>query len=120
MGGFSIALPEGTKCTGVTAGNLCLLSVKTTVGFGACVVVSQLDSSSGAATAVSASTAAEAPASTTVKVPCSSSRKRRGAVRICAPLLFVHAGEVLDAGSATPKACALTRSSRARLFSHLE
>ncbi|KAJ7503268.1 hypothetical protein B0H11DRAFT_1630707, partial [Mycena galericulata] len=29
-------LPAGTKCTGGTAGNLCLVSVKTTAGFGAC------------------------------------------------------------------------------------
>ncbi|KAJ6489034.1 hypothetical protein C8R45DRAFT_250715 [Mycena sanguinolenta] len=34
-------LPAGTTCTGGTAGNLCLVSVKTTAGFGACTVVSQ-------------------------------------------------------------------------------
>ncbi|THU91348.1 hypothetical protein K435DRAFT_674230, partial [Dendrothele bispora CBS 962.96] len=34
-------LPDGTQCTGGTAGNLCLVSFKTTAGFGNCVVVSQ-------------------------------------------------------------------------------
>ncbi|KAJ7702678.1 hypothetical protein B0H17DRAFT_923183, partial [Mycena rosella] len=36
-----VSLPAGTKCTGGKAKNLCLLSVKTTAGFGACTVVSQ-------------------------------------------------------------------------------
>ncbi|KAJ7471067.1 hypothetical protein FB451DRAFT_326589 [Mycena latifolia] len=36
-------LPAGTTCTGGTAGNLCLVSVKTTAGFGACTVVSQVE-----------------------------------------------------------------------------
>ncbi|KAF8205265.1 hypothetical protein K438DRAFT_1818858 [Mycena galopus ATCC 62051] len=65
----TLSLPKGTKCTGGTAGNLCLLSVKTTAGFGACVVVSQLDSAStasGSAVDPSASptTAAAAAAAT--------------------------------------------------------
>ncbi|KAJ7798186.1 hypothetical protein B0H14DRAFT_2388946, partial [Mycena olivaceomarginata] len=37
----TFTLPAGTKCTGGAAGNLCLVSVKTTAGFGACTVVSQ-------------------------------------------------------------------------------
>ncbi|KAJ7680026.1 hypothetical protein B0H17DRAFT_943586 [Mycena rosella] len=37
----TFSLPAGTKCTGGAAGNLCLVSVKTTAGFGACTVVSQ-------------------------------------------------------------------------------
>ncbi|KAJ7191114.1 hypothetical protein GGX14DRAFT_381459 [Mycena pura] len=44
-------LPAGTKCTGGTAGNLCLVSVKTTAGFGACTVVSQGAAAAGAAPA---------------------------------------------------------------------
>jgi len=88
----TLALPKGTKCTGGTAGNLCLLSVKTTAGFGACVVVSQLDTSSTGSDSVpaSASAAAGAPAATTVKVPCTSSRKRRG-VGTRAPRALRHA-----------------------------
>ncbi|KAJ6461027.1 hypothetical protein C8R45DRAFT_1081035 [Mycena sanguinolenta] len=35
------SLPAGTKCSGGKAKNLCLVSVKTTAGFGACTVVSQ-------------------------------------------------------------------------------
>ncbi|KAJ7694830.1 hypothetical protein B0H17DRAFT_1178517 [Mycena rosella] len=35
------SLPAGTKCAGGKAKNLCLVSVKTTAGFGACMVVSQ-------------------------------------------------------------------------------
>jgi len=35
------SLPAGTKCAGGKAKNLCLVSVKTTHGFGACTVVSQ-------------------------------------------------------------------------------
>ncbi|KAJ6530274.1 hypothetical protein B0H19DRAFT_481870 [Mycena capillaripes] len=37
----TFSLPAGTKCTGGKAKNLCLVSVKTTAGFGACTVVSQ-------------------------------------------------------------------------------
>ncbi|KAF8181172.1 hypothetical protein K438DRAFT_1976274 [Mycena galopus ATCC 62051] len=66
----TLALPEGTECTGVHKDY-----------FGACIVASQLDSSSGAATALSTSAAAKAPAATTTKVPCSSSRKRRARAR---------------------------------------
>ncbi|KAF7375629.1 hypothetical protein MSAN_00452000 [Mycena sanguinolenta] len=53
-------LPAGTKCTGGTAGNLCLVSVKTTAGFGACTVVSQ----SAAVAATSATAAATTVAAT--------------------------------------------------------
>ncbi|KAJ6491701.1 hypothetical protein C8R47DRAFT_1121556 [Mycena vitilis] len=53
-----VALPAGTKCTGGKAKNLCLLSVKTTAGFGACTVVSQ----GKAAAAPAAKPAAAKPA----------------------------------------------------------
>ncbi|KAJ7113945.1 hypothetical protein C8R44DRAFT_584819, partial [Mycena epipterygia] len=33
---IKLNLPAGTKCTGGKAGNLCLLSVKSTAGFGGC------------------------------------------------------------------------------------
>ncbi|KAJ6617032.1 hypothetical protein B0H10DRAFT_1716125, partial [Mycena sp. CBHHK59/15] len=33
---ITLALPAGTECTGGKAGNLCLLSVKSTAGFGGC------------------------------------------------------------------------------------
>ncbi|KAJ6549227.1 hypothetical protein DFH09DRAFT_846732, partial [Mycena vulgaris] len=52
------ALPDGTKCTGGAAGNLCLVAFKTTAGFQNCVVVSQ-----GAATAVAAGANSTAVAS---------------------------------------------------------
>lgn len=55
-------LPAGTKCAGGTAGNLCLVSVKTTAGFGACMVVSQ----GAAATGGGATTAAGTAANSTV------------------------------------------------------
>jgi len=51
-------LPAGTKCTGGTAGNLCLVSVKTTAGFGACTVVSQGAAAAGAGTAAAGTAAA--------------------------------------------------------------
>ncbi|KAJ7244083.1 hypothetical protein C8J57DRAFT_1191611 [Mycena rebaudengoi] len=35
----TISVPAGTKCTGGAAGNLCLVSVKTTAGFGGCAVL---------------------------------------------------------------------------------
>ncbi|THU80705.1 hypothetical protein K435DRAFT_633392, partial [Dendrothele bispora CBS 962.96] len=41
-------LPDNTQCTGGTAGNLCLVSFKTTAGFGNCVVVQQATTSTGA------------------------------------------------------------------------
>ncbi|KAF7309410.1 hypothetical protein MIND_00311800 [Mycena indigotica] len=42
----TIELPAGTKCTGGGKGNLCLLSVKSSAGFGGCTLASQLASSS--------------------------------------------------------------------------
>ncbi|KAJ7888262.1 hypothetical protein B0H13DRAFT_1531228, partial [Mycena leptocephala] len=38
---LNLILPAGTKCTGGMTQNLCLVSVKTTHGFGGCTVVSQ-------------------------------------------------------------------------------
>jgi len=45
-------LPAGTKCTGGTKGNLCLVQFISTAGFGGCTVVSQ---GAGAATGAAAS-----------------------------------------------------------------
>ncbi|KAJ7648266.1 hypothetical protein DFH06DRAFT_1209832, partial [Mycena polygramma] len=98
----TISLPAGTQCAGGTDGNRCLLSVKSTAGFGNCVVVTQTASSApavssssadaspstsaAAATIPSASTAAAPSASASTggsstkskaKVPCTSNRKRR-------------------------------------------
>ncbi|KAJ7278203.1 hypothetical protein C8J57DRAFT_1060087 [Mycena rebaudengoi] len=36
---ITISVSAGTKCTGGAAGNLCLVSVKTTSGFGGCTVL---------------------------------------------------------------------------------
>jgi len=50
-------LPAGTKCTGGTSKNLCLVSLTTTAGFGNCVVVSQGAAAGGAAAAAPAKAA---------------------------------------------------------------
>ncbi|KAJ6573086.1 hypothetical protein DFH09DRAFT_1246772 [Mycena vulgaris] len=52
-----VALPAGTQCTGGKAGNLCLLSVKSTAGFGGCTVASQLSSSPASSAAPPAKSA---------------------------------------------------------------
>jgi len=62
---LTAALPAGTKCTGGKAGNLCLVSFKTTAGFGNCVVVQQgaaavAGGAAGAAVAGGAGSAAAA------------------------------------------------------------
>ncbi|KAJ7498246.1 hypothetical protein B0H11DRAFT_1999186 [Mycena galericulata] len=44
---IKLSLPAGTQCSGGKAGNLCLLSVKSTSGFGGCTVASQALSASG-------------------------------------------------------------------------
>ncbi|KAK7031860.1 hypothetical protein R3P38DRAFT_3508058 [Favolaschia claudopus] len=67
---ITVALPDGTKCTGGKDKNLCLLSVKSTAGFGACTVASQLDTSSSTGTG----------AMKNGKIPCKSSKKNRRAV----------------------------------------
>ncbi|KAF8218221.1 hypothetical protein K438DRAFT_1657112 [Mycena galopus ATCC 62051] len=56
------SLPAGTKCVGGTKKNLCLVSVKTTAGFGACTVVSQ---GAGAAASPAKVTTAAAKVTTT-------------------------------------------------------
>ncbi|KAJ7224939.1 hypothetical protein B0H12DRAFT_1193444 [Mycena haematopus] len=84
---IKLTLPAGTKCTGGTDGNLCLLSVKTTAGFGACSVVQQLATSASSGSSINGSTTpASAPASTgTGKAPCTKNRKRRAAAGTRAP-----------------------------------
>jgi len=69
----TLSLPPGTQCTGGKNRNLCLLSVKSTAGFGGCAVVSQL-----AASASSPSASAGAPAATKSKVPCNGKRRAVG------------------------------------------
>ncbi|TFK38031.1 hypothetical protein BDQ12DRAFT_652301 [Crucibulum laeve] len=60
------SLPAGTKCTGGATGNKCLVSFKTTAGFGNCVVVSQgaaaAAGNAGAATGAAAGAATGAAA----------------------------------------------------------
>ncbi|KAI0049220.1 hypothetical protein FA95DRAFT_1571387 [Auriscalpium vulgare] len=60
----TVQLPAGTKCTGGKAGNLCLLSLTSTAGFGNCVAVSQgaAAASTGAAATGAAAGAAGAAA----------------------------------------------------------
>ncbi|KAJ7224928.1 hypothetical protein B0H12DRAFT_1223887 [Mycena haematopus] len=72
---IKLTLPAGTKCSGGTDGNLCLLSVKTTTGFGACSVVQQLATSSASGSSTNGSST-----TSTGKVPCTKNRKRRAAV----------------------------------------
>jgi len=62
-------LPAGTKCVGGKAKNLCLVSVKTTAGFGGCTVVSQgaaaaVDAPAKGTTTAAAKTTAKAAVST--------------------------------------------------------
>ncbi|KAJ7148739.1 hypothetical protein C8R43DRAFT_515796 [Mycena crocata] len=56
------SLPAGTKCTGGKSKNLCLVSVKTTAGFGACTVVSQGKAAAAAPPAAAPKPAAPKPA----------------------------------------------------------
>ncbi|THV07948.1 hypothetical protein K435DRAFT_772282 [Dendrothele bispora CBS 962.96] len=57
-------LPAGTQCTGGSTGNLCLVSFKTTAGFGNCVAVSQGAGAGAAATGAGAATGAATGAGT--------------------------------------------------------
>ncbi|KAF7371209.1 hypothetical protein MSAN_00756500 [Mycena sanguinolenta] len=72
---IKLTLPTGTKCSGGKDGNLCLLSVKTTAGFGACTVVQQLAASTPASASAPATTGTTG--ATTASKPCSKNRKRR-------------------------------------------
>jgi len=60
------SLPAGTKCSGGSGKNLCLVSVKTTAGFGACTVVSQGEAGTIAAKATAKETA-KAASKTTIE-----------------------------------------------------
>ncbi|KAJ7088895.1 hypothetical protein B0H15DRAFT_885710 [Mycena belliarum] len=70
---IKLDLPAGTQCTGGKAGTLCLLSVKSTAGFGGCTVVSQVQN-----TSASGSTAAGAPATSASAKPCKNKRRAVG------------------------------------------
>jgi len=48
---LSVSLPAGTKCTGGASKDLCLVSFKSTSGFGNCVVVKQGGAGAGAGAA---------------------------------------------------------------------
>jgi len=66
---LSVSLPAGTKCTGGTAGNLCLVSFKTAGNFGNCIVVSQTNNaavSGGSAAGASGASSSVAVASSSV------------------------------------------------------
>ncbi|KAJ7483521.1 hypothetical protein FB451DRAFT_1338199 [Mycena latifolia] len=85
-----LTLPAGTKCTGGKAGNLCLLSVKSTAGFGGCTVVSQLSASS-------ASESASAPTASASAKPCKKSKRRAAGTRAPRALRrSLHANPVFD------------------------
>ncbi|KAF7345592.1 hypothetical protein MVEN_01578000 [Mycena venus] len=79
---ISLSLPAGTTCTGGKAKNLCLLSVKSTAGFGGCTVVSQLASTnSGSGSTPAASGSTSAAGATKSKVPCSKKARRAAGTR---------------------------------------
>ncbi|KAJ6617515.1 hypothetical protein B0H10DRAFT_1304976 [Mycena sp. CBHHK59/15] len=71
-------LPANTECTGGKNKDLCLVSVKTTAGFGACTVVSQ---GAKAAAPAKAATPANAPAkaATSAKNPAATPAKKPAA-----------------------------------------
>jgi len=78
------SLPSGTTCSGGKAGNLCLVSFKTTAGFGNCVVVSQgaggatAASTAAADTAPTSSATATATASTAATTTATTTKKTKG------------------------------------------
>ncbi|KAJ7812090.1 hypothetical protein B0H14DRAFT_2459252, partial [Mycena olivaceomarginata] len=65
----TFSLPAGTKCAGGKAKNLCLVSVKTTSGFGACTVVSQGNAAAANPPPKAAPPAAPKPQAATSKAP---------------------------------------------------
>ncbi|KAJ7328845.1 hypothetical protein DFH08DRAFT_883359 [Mycena albidolilacea] len=65
----TFSLPAGTKCAGGKAKNLCLVSVKTTSGFGACTVVSQGNAAAANPPPKAAAPAAPKPQAATSKAP---------------------------------------------------
>ncbi|KAJ7708649.1 hypothetical protein B0H17DRAFT_916822 [Mycena rosella] len=86
---IKLSLPAGIQCSGGKAGNLCLLSVKSTADFGGCAVVSQLAASSGSGSAtVSAPTAS--------KTPCKSKRRAAGTRAARALRRSLHENPVFD------------------------
>jgi len=98
---ISLSLPAGTTCTGGKAKNLCLLSVKSTAGFGGCAVVSQLDSTStsnsGSNSAPAASGSTSAAGATKSKVPCSKKARRAAGTRAPRALRLAAAAESVHA-----------------------
>lgn len=73
---LSVSLPSGTKCTGGTAGNLCLVSFKTAGNFGNCIVVSQTNNAAatgGSAAGASAASNSTAASSSVAAAPVAAS-----------------------------------------------
>jgi hypothetical protein len=97
-------LPAGTKCAGGTAGNLCLVSVKTTAGFGACTVVSQGAAvAAGAGTVATAATNGTAVAATSATV-AATTVAATGATTTAAAATGAKAGKGKKAGKKGAKA----------------
>lgn len=72
----AVSLPAGTKCTGGTAGNLCLVSFTTAGGFGNCVAVAQ-GAAAGTAAAGTAATGAAATGTTAAGTAATGAKKHK-------------------------------------------
>ncbi|CAK5273573.1 unnamed protein product [Mycena citricolor] len=72
---LQFSLPSGTACTGGKTGDLCLLTVKTSSGFGGCVVVSQALTAGSATPAAGDSTIGSTTNTTTTTASAPQSSK---------------------------------------------
>jgi len=98
----TFTLPAGTKCVGGKAGNLCLVSVKTTAGFGACTVVSQ-GAAAAAAPAAAAPPAAAAAGTTAAAAAAAAGTKAAAAAGTAATANTGSAGAANAAKKAGKK-----------------
>ncbi|KAF7295880.1 hypothetical protein HMN09_01131600 [Mycena chlorophos] len=96
-------LPQGTKCTGGKAGNLCVVSVVTTHGFGACTVVSQgKGGSSNSGSGSNSGGSGSGTESTTTKAASGSKSKQTATdTETCPPRKTVTVTAGGDGASAT-------------------
>lgn len=86
-----VQLPAGIQCKGGNAGNLCLMSFKTTSGFGNCAVVSQ-----GAATSTGAAkTAATATSDTAAAAVAAGASTAKADANDASSLTFIFGSFLL-------------------------
>ncbi|KAG6839432.1 hypothetical protein C0991_002593 [Blastosporella zonata] len=118
---LTASLPAGMKCTGGTAGNLCLASFKNAFGFGNCVVIQQSsDNSTASSTSTADATSSTAAVDTSTSDAASASTIAASASATATDVSVSASSTVAAAASSSSAASTTTTSDAAEAASPLK